>query len=99
MAKKDALVAFFERATAIDPGFVWARAALGEAAWQKYRATRDARWISRARTELDAALTRTPDDPTVLQAVAVLEHGTGLSDQALGHLEQVIARQPSATAR
>lgn len=94
----DRAVAFFERATAIDPGFVWARAALGEAAWQKYRATRDARWISRARTELDAALTRTPDDPTVLQAVAVLEHGTGLSDQALGHLEQVIARQPSATA-
>lgn len=91
----DRAMTFFERATARDPGFVRAHAALGEAAWRKYRDTRDTSWIAKARASTLDAIRLDPDDASVVYALAVIDHGTGRIDDAIAALERVIARQPA----
>ena len=92
----DRALALFEQAVKLDPLFVRAHAAIGEAAWLKYRFTKDARWVDRARASTMEALRLAPDDPSVRYALAVIEHGTGHPDAAIATLEQVLDAQPAS---
>jgi tetratricopeptide (TPR) repeat protein/TolB-like protein len=92
----DRAVASFQDALAKDPRFVAAHAALGEAAWAQYRATRDTRWVTTARESIGRALDLEPDNADVIYALAVLEHGVGRVDEALAALERALALQPSS---
>jgi serine/threonine-protein kinase len=92
----DRALGLFERAVQMDPQFVRAHAAIGETAWLKYRTTKDRAWIDRARVSTMEALQLAPDDPSVRHALAVIDHGTGRSDQAIAHLEQILKIQPAS---
>lgn len=91
----DRAVELFQRAIDRDRTFVLAHAALGEAAWQKYRQSRDTSWIDRARASTLEALRLDPDDPSVRYSLAVIEHGTGRVNEAIAELQLVIQRQPA----
>jgi eukaryotic-like serine/threonine-protein kinase len=92
----DRALGLFEQAVTLDAKFVRAHAAIGEAAWLKYRTTKDVAWIDRARTSTIEALRLAPDDPSVRYALAVIEHGTGHSDRAIAELETVLKGQPAS---
>jgi eukaryotic-like serine/threonine-protein kinase len=92
----DRAIELFTRAATLDPGFVRAHAALGEAYWGQYRRTRDPAWIDRARGATLEALRRDADDPTILYSLAVIDHGTGRIDQAIEGLNQLLSIQPAS---
>ena len=88
-------IEFFKQATARDPAFVAAYAALGDAQWLEYRATRDTTWIAKARASTLEALRIDPGNASVQYSLAVLDHGTGRADDAIADLERALERQPT----
>ena len=92
----DRALLLFERAVKLDPKFVRAHAVIGETAWLKYRATRDKAWIDRARASTIDALRLAPDDPSVHYSLAVIDSGTGRTDEAIADLEHVLRMQPAS---
>jgi len=92
----DRAIGLFTRAIELDANFVRAHAALGEAFWAKYRSTRDAAWIDRARAAMLEALRRDAGDPTILYSLAVIDHGTGHIDEAIAGLNTLLSVQPAS---
>jgi eukaryotic-like serine/threonine-protein kinase len=86
---------FFQRAAEGDPSFARAHAAIGDAFWRKYVATRDAAWIDKARGAMLDAMRLAPDDPNVGYTMALIDHGTGHAESAITTLETVVERQPA----
>ena len=95
-ANLDRALTLFTRATTADPGFAAAHAAAGQTAWLKYRATRDTTWIDRALASTAEALRLNGNDPLVLYARAIIEHGTGKVDAAIATLTRLLTIQPSS---
>jgi eukaryotic-like serine/threonine-protein kinase len=91
----DRALMFFARAVALDPGFARAHAAIGDALWRKYRATRDTAWIDRARAAMLSAIRLAPYDVEVGYTMAIIDQGTGRNDDAVAALEKVLAQQPA----
>jgi serine/threonine-protein kinase len=87
-------IALFDHAVAGDPAFALAHAALGEAYWAKYTATKDASWTKRATEEGTSAVTLEPDDPDVRVSLATLYRGTGRRDDAIRELRRALELQP-----
>ena len=94
----DRALTFFQRAVSRDPGFARAHAAVGEVCWWKYVDTRDTSWIDKARAAMLSAMRLAPDDPSVGFTMAVIDHGTGQSENAIAALEQVLLSQPAFDA-
>jgi serine/threonine-protein kinase len=91
----DRALELFERAAMEDPHFVRAHAAIGEAAWLKYRESKDTSWIAHARASTLEALRLDPEDPSVRLSLAVIDHGTGRTDDAIANLEKLLQDQPA----
>ena len=91
----DRAMAFFTRATELDPSFARAHAAIGDAHWRNYRSSRDPLFVDRARSALLDALRFAPDDAAVAYTLAVVDHGTGRSEDAIRTLEGVLAKHPA----
>jgi serine/threonine-protein kinase len=91
----DRALTFFERAVVLDPAFARAHAAVGDALWRKYRATRDTAWVDRARASMLSAVRLAPDDVEVGYIMAIIDQGTGRTDDAIAALERVLAQQPA----
>ncbi len=87
-------VARLEKAVAADPRFALAHAALGDAYWERYRATHEPGWASRARGAVGEALRLDPAQPLVRLALATIDEGTGRLEEARSDLETLLLSQP-----
>ena len=90
----DHAVALFEGAVRKAPRFARAHAGLGHAAWEKFRATGEDRWASRARDAITEALRLDPADAGVHHALAVLFGETGRPAEAAEEARQALLVQP-----
>ena len=77
-----------------EPNFALARAALGEATWRKWQATKDPVWSDAAREHALEALRLSADLPEVRYSVALIYQGTGHPAEALAELEHVALTRP-----
>jgi len=87
-------ITIFERAIARDPRFALAHAGLGEAYWERYKATKESLWTTRAMESILEALRLDPDEAQVRIALAVAYQGSGRSDAAVDELRRAIQLQP-----
>jgi serine/threonine-protein kinase len=90
----DAALGLFERAVERDPQYALAHAALAEASWRKYEATKDAAWIAKARQSGTTALNMSPMLSQAHVTLAIIANGTGEYEQAVKMLTAVIDREP-----
>ena len=91
----DRAIDIFERAIAKDKSFALAHAGLGEAYWEKYRATKDPSWTSRATSAILEAIRIDPRNPQLHLSLALVYHNTGNLEGALSEVRQTLAEQPS----
>ena len=89
-----AVVAFNE-ALRLDARFPDAFGALGEAYWELYNATRDAKWADLAVQSGRSALVVAPDQPSVRLALARTLVDSGRNAEAIDELQRALARQPN----
>jgi len=92
----DHAVALFEGAVRKAPRFARAHAGLGHAAWEKFRATGEERWASRARDAITEALRLDPADAGVHHALAVLFSETGRPAEAAEEARKALEVQPDS---
>ena len=78
-----------------DANFALAWARLGEAYWATYQDTRDPKWAAEAATATHEALRLNRDQPGVWISLALIHHGTGRHEVAVGELNQALSLQPS----
>jgi tetratricopeptide (TPR) repeat protein/TolB-like protein len=90
----DNAMIILNRVVAREPNFALARAALGEATWLKWQATKDPAWSEAARGHAIEALRLSADLPEVRYAVALIYQGTGHRAEALAELERVALARP-----
>jgi eukaryotic-like serine/threonine-protein kinase len=77
-----------------DPGFALAWARLGEAYWATYQQTLDPKWASEAATATHEAQRIDSRQPGVWISLAMIHHGTGRHEEAIGELRQALKLQP-----
>jgi tetratricopeptide (TPR) repeat protein len=90
----DYAMSILNRVVKEEPGFAMAHAALGEAAWQKWLATRTRSWADEAQRHALEALRLSPQQPEIRYSVALIYQGTGRSKEALAELEEVARVRP-----
>jgi serine/threonine-protein kinase len=83
------------RALGEDRGYALAHAALAEAAWRKYEATKEAVWVTRAREAGTEALRLSPSLGQGQVTMAIIDIGTGRYEEAVTTLSAVLERDPS----
>ena len=88
-------VANFTQATALDPKFAAAYAALGTAYWLQYDDAHDPAVVTRARAACNKALELDPMLPAAHECSARVHQGTGESQQAIHELQQVLEADPT----
>ena len=94
----DRAIELFQSAIEKDARFALAHAALGEAYWEQYLRTRDAKWTERARDAMLVALSLEPDQPQVAYTLALIWDGTGRSDLAIEQLRKANATSETDSA-
>jgi eukaryotic-like serine/threonine-protein kinase len=95
----DSAIELFGRALSQDPQYALAHAAMAEAAWRKYEATKDASWVARAKESGATALKLSPTLSEVQITLAIIANGTGEYENAVATLNSVLERDPiNATA-
>ena len=82
-------------AVTLDPKFAIAYAAMGEAYWEKYVDTRDARWTAKALDAGMTALRTDPNQPEVRYTMAVTLSGSGRHQEAVEELTRALALRPN----
>jgi tetratricopeptide (TPR) repeat protein len=87
-------IAHFERAIEIDPVFVNAHAALGEAQWQKYRFTEDVNWAEMAVSQIEHALNLGDGSGPALVTLGMIQSAQGDQERALATLDRAVERDP-----
>jgi tetratricopeptide (TPR) repeat protein len=85
----------FQAALTLDATFARARAALGEAAWLRYKDTKDPQWVTQALAETQAAVRQDPTMADAYVSLAIVYQGTGKPADAIAALRKAIALQPS----
>jgi tetratricopeptide (TPR) repeat protein/predicted Ser/Thr protein kinase len=91
----DSAIELFTRALAQDRDYALAHAAMAEAAWRKYEATKDATWVARARESGATALKLSPSLADVQVTLAIIANGTGEYENAAAMLNSVLERDPT----
>jgi tetratricopeptide (TPR) repeat protein len=91
----DRAIASYQQATAIDPKFALAHAALGRAYWEKYAQTKDAEWTAKALEAGATALRVDATLPEVRLAMATILNGTGRHAEAIEELNQALMYRPN----
>jgi tetratricopeptide (TPR) repeat protein len=90
----DTALGLFERALTRDPDYALAHAAVADACWRKYEATKDPTWVERARASGATALRLSPTLSQAHVTLAAIAIGTGQYEQAVKTLSDVIEREP-----
>ena len=86
----------FRAAISRDATFALAWARLGETYWALYENTRETSWPEKATSAIYEALRLDRDQPRVWISLAIVHHGTGRSDVAIGELHQALELQPNS---
>jgi serine/threonine-protein kinase len=91
----DAAITLFKRAVALDGRHALSHAALGEAYWLQYEATREAAWVDQARTACGAAMAIDSTIAAPSVCLGTVELGTGLYERAVADFEQALRIEPT----
>jgi serine/threonine-protein kinase len=90
----DTAISLFKLALEKDHRYALAEAALGEAYWQKYEQTKDAKWAEEARKSADAAIHLNDKMAQVYVTLAIIDTGMGRYDEAVQSLEKALQIDP-----
>jgi serine/threonine-protein kinase len=85
----------FDRALKLDPNYALAYAALGDAYWQMYESTNDARWVDESQRDCKQALKLDSRLPAALVCLGNLYEGTGRYQEAVAEFERAIENEPT----
>ena len=91
----DTALELFTRALGQDANYALAHAAVAEAYWRKYEATKDAAWVTRAKESGATALKLSPTLSEVQVTLAIIANGTGEYESAVAALNSVLERDPT----
>lgn len=86
----DNAISLFESALEIDNAYALAYAGLGEAQWNKYRATGEPEWNDKAVANCLRALDLNDGAPQVLVTIGRIRSGAGEHSQAVKHFEEAL---------
>ncbi len=90
----DLAIRLFEAAVGQDSLFALAYAGLGEAYWQKYRATEDVQWVDAAIQSSQQALTLNAQLAPVYVTLGLIQHGRRQYDAALAAFQRALEIDP-----
>ena len=88
----DTALELFTRALGQDSNYALAHAAVAEAYWRKYEATKDATWVTRARESGARAVALSPSLSEGQITLAIIANGTGEYEKAVETLNTVLER-------
>jgi serine/threonine-protein kinase len=88
-------IGLFQRALDLDPNFAQARAGLGDAYWQKFRTTKQARWVPPARAACERSLALAPGLAAGEICLARIETGTGKYEAAVQRFQRALEIEPT----
>jgi serine/threonine-protein kinase len=92
----DSAITVFNQALDLDPNFALAYAGLGEAYWQKYAASKDARWVASAREACGRALRSDAKLAAAHVCLGRIESGTGEREKAAVEFEHAVEIEPTS---
>jgi eukaryotic-like serine/threonine-protein kinase len=90
----DSAITLFQRAIKQDHNYAQAQAALGQAYWYKYSATKDPRWADQAKAAVKAAESLDSQLPEVRLAIGDLNLRTGSFSSAISAFQRVLEIDP-----
>jgi serine/threonine-protein kinase len=91
-------ISSLQQAIALDPQFVYAWAAIGEAWWRKYHDDKDASFATKANEALRQAVALDPDSAPVHYALGDMQYRTGQNAQAEASFRRALEVQPDYDA-
>jgi eukaryotic-like serine/threonine-protein kinase len=91
----DLAINLFQRAIAEDNHYALAQAALAQAYWYKYSATRDTQWADNARAAVEIAAKLDSGLPEVQFAIGDFDQRTGANAQAIAAFSRTIDLDPA----
>jgi len=97
-ADTDRAISLLQQATMLDPQFVLAWSALGDAWWNKYQADKDPAQVANAKDALRRATALDPDSPLVHYALGDLQRRTGELSPAEASFRRALQFQPDFDA-
>jgi len=95
-SKGPAAAAAFEQAIALDPASPLPRAGFAEAAFNAWRSTQDATWLTRGREQLAQAIERSPDSLSVHLAAGKLSLAPGAYERAREEFQRATQIEPNS---
>jgi serine/threonine protein kinase/tetratricopeptide (TPR) repeat protein len=93
-ANVDRSIVLFQRALEEDPNYAQAQAALAQAYWYKYNATKETKWVEQAKAAVQAAQKLDSQLPEVQLAVANMSRRTGAYSDAVSGYQRSLAIDP-----
>jgi serine/threonine protein kinase/tetratricopeptide (TPR) repeat protein len=84
----------FRRAAEQDPSYAQAQAALAQAYWYKYSATKEPQWAEQAKRAVQAATKLSSQLPEVRMAIAEANLRTGSYGEAVSRFQQILETDP-----
>jgi tetratricopeptide (TPR) repeat protein len=92
----DSAVSLFEHAIAIDVKHASAHASLGEAYWQRYVRSGEARWADVARQTCERALGLDEEQAAPHRCLGTVANGVGSYEKAVEEFQHAVAREPDS---
>jgi tetratricopeptide (TPR) repeat protein len=90
----ESAITVLQRAIQEDPKYAQAQAALAEAYWYKYKATREPQWVEKSKAAVKAAEYLDSQLPEVELAIGNLNDRTGAHPAAVSDFQRVLERDP-----
>jgi len=90
----ESAITLLQRAIKEDANYAQAQAALAQAYWYKYSATKDPQWVEQAKAAVKAAEGLNSQLPEVQLAIGALNRGTGSYPAAIASFERVLELDP-----
>ena len=90
----DSSITLFQRAIGEDQKYAQAQAALGQAYWYKYSATKDPEWVAKAKAAVKTAESLDSRLPEVQLAIGTLNLRTGSYPAAISAFQRVLELDP-----
>jgi eukaryotic-like serine/threonine-protein kinase len=90
----DSAITLFQRAIKEDPNYAQAQAALAQAYWYKYSATKDNQWVEKAKAAVSAAENLDSQLPEVQLAIGNLNRRTGVYPAAISSFRRALDLDP-----
>jgi serine/threonine protein kinase/tetratricopeptide (TPR) repeat protein/TolB-like protein len=90
----DSAITLLQHSIQEDPKYAQAQAALAQAYWYKYSATKEPQWVEQAKVAVKAAESQNSGLPEVQLAIGALNRRTGSYPAAIASFERVLELDP-----